>query len=137
MTGNETQKPGAAAIALAQPEPETRPLPGAGGPAGDWLCGWCNNPVANERERFVIDGRDEFSFSNPEGIRFDILTFSETHGCHQTGAPTLDDTWFPGHAWSFCLCDGCGQHLGWYYVGHQKFAGLISNRIVRALYLRN
>ena len=88
-------------------------------------------------DRFQYEGRDEFSFTNPEGIRFEIITFSRTLGCRQTGAPTLEHTWFAGHAWSFCHCAGCGQHLGWFYTGPQDFAGLIRNRIVRALLVRN
>jgi hypothetical protein len=104
---------------------------------GDWLCAWCLNRVANERDRFLYNGQDEFSFSNPDGIHFDIITFSPTLGCRETGVPTLDHTWFAGHAWSFCQCDECGQHLGWFYTGGHQFAGLIKNRIVRALCVRN
>jgi hypothetical protein len=104
---------------------------------GDWLCAFCLTRVANERDRFAYDGRDEFSFVNPEGIHFEILTFSRTHDCRQAGIPTLDHTWFAGHAWSYCHCGGCGQHLGWFYIGQHEFAGLIKTRIVRALCLRN
>ncbi len=107
------------------------------GEAGDWLCSWCLNRVANEKDRFQYDGKDEFAFSNPERIRFAIITFSQTLGCRETGAPTLEHTWFPGHAWSYCLCAQCGQHVGWYYSGQHEFAGLIKARILRALYLRN
>jgi len=107
------------------------------GAEGDWLCAWCPNRVENERDRFCIDGKDEFTFSNPEGIRFDIITFSETYGCGQTGVPTLEHTWFPGHVWSYCQCAGCGRHVGWHFAGHHEFAGLIKNRIIRALHLRN
>jgi hypothetical protein len=95
------------------------------------------NPVASESDRFQYEGRDEFSFTNPEGIRFEIITFLRTLGCRQTGKPILEHTWFAGHAWSFCHCAACGQHLGWYYTGPQDFAGLIRERIVRALLVRN
>jgi hypothetical protein len=108
-----------------------------GGPEGDWLCAWCLNRVANEKDRFSYNGKNEFGFSNPEGIHFEIITFSQTVGCRQHGPPTFDDTWFPDHAWSFCHCSECEQHLGWYYSGEHEFAGLIKPRIVRALYLRN
>lgn len=124
-------------VAVA-PEPiiETIAAP-ATAEARQWLCAWCLNPVANEDERFQYEGRDEFSFKNPEGLRFEIITFARTIGCRQTGLPTLDHTWFAGHAWSFCNCKECGQHLGWYYIGPHQFAGLIKNRIVRALLVRN
>ena len=126
-----------AAPALAEPALETRPRTAAGDPEGDWLCAWCLNRVTNEKDRFQYGGQDEFAFVNPAGVRFDIITFTQTLGCRETGTPTLEHTWFPGHAWSFCQCDRCGQHLGWYYAGPHDFVGLIRNRIVRALGLRN
>jgi len=122
---------------IAEPKREIRPMPVLGTPEGDWLCAWCLGRVANERDRFKYDGKDEFTFSNPQGIRFEIITFSQTLGCRQQGVPTLEHTWFPSHAWSHCLCDGCGQHLGWYFAGQHNFAGLIKARIVRALGIRN
>jgi hypothetical protein len=104
---------------------------------GDWLCAWCLNRVANEKDRFKYEGQDEFTFSNPAGIRFDIITFREATGCRQVGVPTFEHTWFLEHAWSFCQCDRCGHHLGWYYAGLHDFVGLIKNRIVRGLFVRN
>lgn len=103
----------------------------------DWLCAWCLNRVASERDEFKYDGKREFVFSNPEGVRFEIFTFSRTLACRQTGPPNLEHTWFPGHAWSYCLCARCGQHLGWYYAGPRDFAGLIKARLQRAALIRN
>jgi len=123
-------------VEVAEPEVRTRvrvrPRPAQGDAANDWLCAWCLNRVASERDRFSYDGQSEFLFKNPDGIQFHIVTFSRTIGCRQTGVPTLEDTWFPGHAWSYCLCGQCGVHLGWYYAGPSVFAGLIRDRIVRA-----
>ena len=123
--------------AIAEPEIENVAAPAVGDAEGDWLCVWCLNRVSNERDRFAFNGKDAFTFSNPEGIRFQIITFSQTLGCRQSGVPTLNNTWFPGHAWSYCQCDRCGQLLGWYYTGEHDFAGLIKERIVRALCVRN
>lgn len=122
-------------VAEPEPVPDTATTPGD--TAGDWLCAWCHNRVANEKDRFPYNGQDEFTFANPEGIRFAIITFSRTLGCRELGLPTLDHTWFPGHAWSVCQCDGCRQQLGWYYAGPHRFAGLIKARIVRALHVHN
>lgn len=122
---------------VVEPSIETRTEATVSDGEDDWLCAWCLNHVANEGARFKYDGRDEFAFSNPEGIHFDIITFSPTLGCRQTGVPTLEHTWFPGHAWSFCHCARCGQHLGWYYAGPHDFAGLIKERIVRGFCVRN
>ena len=124
-------------VKLAEPELQTRTLPSQGDPANDWLCAWCLHRVASEKDRFTHDGKSEFTFQNPEGIRFDIVIFSRTIGCRQAGVPTLEHTWFPNHAWSFCLCEECHMHLGWFYSGPTDFAGLIRDRIVRASVVGN
>ena len=122
---------------IAEPSIDSRARQSTSNEEGDWLCAWCLNRVANERDRFQYNGKDEFGFSNPAGVHFDIILFSQTLGCRETGSPTLDYTWFAGHAWSFCQCDRCGHHLGWYYSGPHQFAGLIKNCLVRALHVRN
>lgn len=123
-------------VEVCQPELQSRGQ-AAEDPAGDWLCAWCMNRVANERDRFNVGGKNEFTFANPEGIAFDIITFSQTVGCRETGVPTRDYTWFEDHAWSYCECAECRQHLGWYYSGPHRFVGLIKSRLVRALHMRN
>ena len=122
---------------LLEPGIEPRTRPDAGDPANDWLCAWCLNRVASEKDRFSYESRSEFSFRNPEGIWFNILLFSQTIGGRQAGAPTLANTWFADHAWSFCLCDSCAMHLGWHYEGATEFVGLIRSRIVRAALMRS
>lgn len=128
-------QPGAAQ--LAEPGVETWPQLDEGDPANDWLCAWCLNRVANDKDRLSFGGKSEFSFRNPEGRRFHIITFARTFGCRDVGIPTHQYTWFPGHAWSYCLCGQCRTHLGWFYVGPNTFAGLIRDRIVRAVLVRN
>ncbi len=122
---------------VVEPVASDRTVEARSDPAGDWLCAWCLNRVTNEKHRFQYDGKDEFVFTNPTGVRFEIITFAHTFGCRKSGAPTLEHTWFPSHAWSFCQCDRCGQHLGWFYQGPSEFVGLIKARIVRALHIRN
>lgn len=122
---------------VLEPKLQPRSLPEQGDPEADWLCAWCHHRVANERDRFCFEGKDEFLFSNPDGLQFHIITFSQARGCAQSGRPTLEYTWFAGHAWSYCHCGECRQHLGWYYKGQHEFVGLIKDRIVRALYVRN
>src|SRR5947209_15822469 len=98
MNGPETS--GTVSLETASPAHQSRSVTStAATAAGDWLCGWCLNLVANERARFCYEGKHEFTFSNPEGMRFEIMTFSETEGCRQEGVPTLAHTWFEGHAW--------------------------------------
>ena len=127
--------PGLPGVVQPKLEPWDAPVPDE--VQGDWLCVWCLNRVANEKNRFCFNGQDEFTFSNPEDVRFEIITFSETRGCDRTGTPTLEHTWFPGHAWSYCQCGECGQHLGWFFNGNHEFAALIKTRIVRAVCVRN
>jgi hypothetical protein len=127
----------AEAVEIAEPEIQSRTHPSQGDPANDWLCACCLNRVASEKHRFCYEGKSEFSFLNPEGIRFDILTFSRAIGCRPTGVPTQEHTWFPGYAWCYCLCDRCRAHLGWQYAGPSEFVGLIRDRIVRALLVMN
>ncbi len=125
------------ATAVGDPQGLDRPEVAPEDAASDWLCAWCHNRVASERDRFSFEGRDEFVFSSPEGDSFEIITFSQTFACRQSGLPTLAHTWFPAHAWSFCQCRECNLHLGWFYLGQHNFAGLIKNRIVRVACLRN
>jgi hypothetical protein len=125
------------AVQAAEPEIETQPQLDEGDPAHDWLCAWCLNRVANDKDRLSFGGKSEFSFRNPEGRRFHIIIFSRTLACHDVGVPTYEYTWFPGHAWSYCLCGRCRMHLGWFYAGPTSFVGLIRDRIVRASLIRN
>jgi hypothetical protein len=132
--GTETVSP---APTIVEPEAGPDTATATSDTANDWLCAWCHNRVANDKDRFPYNGKDEFSFRNPGGIRFEIIIFSRTLGCRKAGVPTLEHTWFPGYAWTYCQCDKCGQHLGWYYANKIEFAGLITARIVRALCIRN
>lgn len=115
-------------------KPATAPLlePGMGDPENDWLCIWCLNRVANEKDRFLFKGKSEFTFKNPEGIKFHIITFSRARGCKQIGVPTEQYTWFAAHAWCYCICNRCKMQLGWQYTGPHEFVGLIRDRIIRA-----
>jgi len=102
-----------------------------------WLCALCHHRLASDRDRLQFGSQSEFAFANPAGVPFLIITFSEASGSRDQGDPTLEHTWFPGHAWSFCVCGECGQHVGWCYHGAGSFVGLIQNRIVRALNVFN
>ena len=122
---------------VAAPDVETRTRTSHGDAGGDWLCSWCLNSVASDEDRFSMGGESEFAFKNPAGVLFVILTFARTIGCRQVGEPTMEYTWFAGHAWSYCVCDRCGMHLGWFYAGKEEFAGLIRDRIVRSTLVKN
>ncbi len=99
----------------AVPEPE------------DWLvCRTCSQPVARTRDRIAVNGRYRHNLFNPAGILFEVECFTAAPGCRFEGEFTEAFTWFPGYAWRFALCAGCGTHLGWEFRDRTSgFAGLI------------
>src|SRR5579885_2096710 len=73
----------------------------------------------------------EHHFRNPLGILFHVLCFSDAPGALDVGVPTTEFCWFPGYAWSYAACQQCQEHLGWWYHGPDRFAGLIATRLDR------
>ena len=73
----------------------------------------------------------EHTFRNPGGYSFHVLCYSDAPGAADVGEATTEATWFPGYAWSFATCGQCQTHLGWWYSGEDRFAGLIAQRLVR------
>ena len=73
----------------------------------------------------------EHTFRNPAGYSFHVLRYSDAPGAADAGEPTTADCWFPGYAWSFAICQQCQTHLGWWYSGPDRFAGLIATRLMR------
>jgi len=103
----------------------------------DWLCLLCYKKIASDKDRFLFNNHSEFQFANPNGNIFDIITFITANGCREMGVPTIEFTWFPGHAWSFAVCNRCGLHLGWKYLGKHSFYGLIKSRLIKGSALLN
>ena len=101
--------------------------------ADDWLCIACNKKITSDKERFEYKNQSEFQFVNPGGFYFDIITFESADGCFEVGEPTLENTWFEGHKWSFAICSRCSNHLGWKYSGKFSFYGLIKERIIKGV----
>lgn len=73
----------------------------------------------------------EHTFRNPAGYSFHVLCYSDAPGAAEAGDATDEATWFPGHVWTFALCKQCHHHLGWWYTGKTRFAGLIATRLIR------
>ena len=96
-----------------------------------YRCTMCGQDIAYEKERQLINGKPEHTFTNPHGYVFTIGSFSRAHGCSSAGPLTNEFTWFAGYAWRYVLCSGCRSHLGWEFSGDRDFFyGLIMNRIV-------
>ncbi|HEY9783994.1 MAG TPA: cereblon family protein [Candidatus Obscuribacterales bacterium] len=73
----------------------------------------------------------EHTFRNPAGYSFHVLCYSDAPGAAEVGDTTDADSWFPGYAWAFAICRQCHNHLGWWYRGSDRFAGLIATRLIR------
>lgn len=73
----------------------------------------------------------EHTFRNPAAYSFHVLCYSDAPGAADAGDSTNEASWFPGYAWTFAICQQCHNHLGWWYSGRDRFAGLIATRLVR------
>ena len=105
--------------------------------ADDWLCIVCNKKITSDKEKFEFNNQSEFQSINPGGYYYNILTFADADGCIEFGEPTMEFTWFEGHAWSYAVCSRCNNHLGWKYTGKYSFYGLIKSRLVKGATLFN
>ncbi len=96
------------------------------------LCAACRSPVTDESQRIEVGGAHEHAFRNPNDLTFHIGCFADAAGCAARGTPTLEWTWFAGHAWQVALCRGCHAHLGWRYRRPEggTFHGLILDRLI-------
>ncbi len=91
-------------------------------------CMNCEHEITNPA--FAIEPY-EHTFRNPAGFSFHVVCYSDAPGAADVGVPTTLATWFPGYAWSFAICMQCQNHLGWWYSGKDRFAGLIASRLIR------
>ncbi len=91
------------------------------------LCVSCSQAITSERQRTAITGKHVHSFSNPEGVDYEIGCFSNATGVQGFGEATEEWTWFPAYSWTIVCCAGCATHLGWCYQNSSgnSFYGLI------------
>lgn len=100
-------------------------------------CRTCGAKVADPRSVFSpSDGRVRHVFANPSGKVYEILTLRVADGVVLHGPPTLEFTWFPGHAWRIASCARCASHLGWSFESltpnatPPSFFGLLTSELV-------
>ncbi len=93
-------------------------------------CIHCGCRVTSTAARCERQGAHVHVFSNPMGVRFMIACFRMAEVVAQ-GEPSLEHTWFAGHAWQVAHCPACHVHLGWQFTGPEQavFYGLISDRL--------
>jgi hypothetical protein len=65
------------------------------------------------------------TFVNPQGDVFELVRFSRADGAAAFGESSMQFTWYPGHAWRYAGCRGCGAQLGWRFEGASSFWGLV------------
>jgi hypothetical protein len=92
-------------------------------------CLACITRVCDESALISVAGGTQHRFVNPAGCAFVIACFASA-SCAVAGEPTLEHTWFPGHAWSIANCRNCGRQLGWLFAGATHFYGLILDRLI-------
>ena len=80
-----------------------------------YRCSACNSVISGPDRLVAVSGAKRHWFTNPVGVLCDFFTFLSCPGAVAFGEPTEEHSWFPGYSWSFALCQGCGNHLGWHY----------------------
>jgi hypothetical protein len=95
-------------------------------------CARCGHALTTRKERIEVNGRHGHTFMNPSGVVFDIVCYRAVDGARTEGVPEKETSWFPGTAWVYAHCRGCGSQVGWGYVwidavhdDGQRFFGLI------------
>ena len=91
-------------------------------------CRACQHDIT--RPSLAIEPH-EHTFRNPAGYSFHVLCYSDAPGATDAGDSTTEASWFHGYAWTFAICAQCRNHLGWWYKGTDRFAGLIATRLKR------
>ncbi|TDH66230.1 uncharacterized protein CCR75_005867 [Bremia lactucae] len=83
----------------------------------DLFCAICGVVIANTREMIRMTTHDALmeTFVNPMGHVYQVLTVRDVTRSHvfTSTARSIQDTWFPGYAWSSIHCNSCDHHLGW------------------------
>ncbi len=96
------------------------------------ICARCHTPITHFEHRIEVQHSHHHRFTNPNGLVFNIGCFAQALGCMIVGDPTQTFSWFPGYNWQYAFCEGCGEHLGWYYQtsGSNFFYGLIAEKLI-------
>jgi len=97
-----------------------------------WLCcKQCRYILTHPDYATAPEGYHEHLQCNPAGITFIFSCFEQARGCFVSGSPSSEFSWFKGFDWQFALCQGCGEHLGWYFSrpSGEIFFALINTKI--------
>lgn len=94
-------------------------------------CKSCHFHLTQKQFAISPKGRHQHLQCNPSGITFIFNCFSRASGCYISGKPSSEFSWFKGFDWQFASCQGCGEHLGWYFSHSQEenFFAIIDNKM--------
>ncbi len=96
---------------------------------GRLLCRACGEPITSRAYETTVAGSHIHRRTNPAGITFAFACFRSAPGATEVGPATEEYSWFAGFCWSFAMCGGCGEQLGWLFEGAERFHGLILDRL--------
>jgi filamentous hemagglutinin family protein len=99
------------------------------------LCRACKHKITTHQEIISVNGSQQHTFANPNGIIFDIKCYKTAPGCLITGPFTQEFSWFKGYLWRISICASCLTHLGWLFFSsnNDHFYGLIQDRLIDAV----
>ena len=99
-----------------------------------YVCANCHTPVSDASCLLVIQGDSpNHYFANPDGLLFEILTFSWCQNLLDGSPSVWQNTWFDGYSWTVQYCSGCQIHMGWRYDGSAeptRFYGIVRERLI-------
>mmetsp|Transcript_10124 Transcript_10124/g.20712 ORF Transcript_10124/g.20712 Transcript_10124/m.20712 type:complete len:508 (+) Transcript_10124:241-1764(+) len=93
---------------------------GRGGNCGAFLqCSSCGTTIGRQTDVFSVPGAagSNNAYVNPHGAVHQTITLRKVTRdvVLEASLPTLQDTWFPGYAWTILYCR-CRGHLGWKFT---------------------
>ena len=99
-----------------------------------YVCANCHTPVSDASCLLVIQGDSpNHYFANPDGLLFEILTFSWCQNLLDGSPSVWQNTWFAGYSWTVQYCSVCQIHMGWRYDGSAeptRFYGIVRERLI-------
>ena len=100
------------------PRPRHDPSPtDASAPDPVVRCAACSREIARLADRIAAAPDELHTFMNPQGEVFELVRFARADGARAFGRPSHQFSWYPGHAWRYAGCRGCGAQLGWCFEG--------------------
>lgn len=105
-------------------------------------CKNCNLLIAKKQDVFSMALEGPMgAYVNPGGYVHETLTIHKATGLRLIGWPSVENSWFPGYAWTIAQCSQCNSHLGWRFtvaergrsLRPEKFWGLCRSSLVPGL----